>query len=67
MGEIAEDCYDRALDELEMLDHDPDYYGYGGRTDAPGYFPRYLTARRPAAKPTTADEFDDLDDLSELV
>lgn len=26
MGEIADDCYDRALDELENLDADPDYY-----------------------------------------
>ena len=30
MGEIADDCFNRAMDELEMLDMDPDYLSGGG-------------------------------------
>lgn len=55
MGEIAEDCYDRALDEMEMLDANPDYFceQYGG------YGPRYrFPARYTIA---SLDDFDDLD------
>lgn len=51
MGEIAEDCYDRAMAELEDLDRDPDYYGYQVRP-----WPVRRTPR-PAA---STDDFDDL-------
>ncbi len=71
MGEIADDCYDRALDELDRMDYDPDYYESGG-----GYglgfsysSPRYYPAARKVGK-GSADDFDALDppdDFSDLV
>lgn len=70
MGDIADDCYDRALSELEDLECDPDYYGYQCGplvNDADPWFPR---ARRSYAAPrpaTTLSDFDVLpDDCSDL-
>ncbi len=59
-GEIAEDCYDRALDESER--YDLDGYGYIDPWSARdlGFYSRPAPHR--AAKPS-ADDFDDLDDL----
>jgi hypothetical protein len=66
MGEIAEDCYDRAMEELDFgyLDYDPHYPCY----------PTFPTRRRAAPKTATVDDFEDLsaapkdpDDLSDLI
>jgi hypothetical protein len=73
MGEIAEDCYDRVLDELEMLAMAPGYFesdGYYGGPFINDAEPRIYGRRRPAV--ATAADFDDMseppsDDFSDLV
>lgn len=39
MGEIADDCYDRVLDEMEERDADPHWDGY----HSPRFYPRQQT------------------------
>lgn len=56
MGEIAEDCYDRALDELDMLAHDPDCYGGRGFDYARPSVHRAPFRQRVAS----VDDFDNL-------
>lgn len=69
MGEIAEDCYDRAMDELEMLDMDPDYFSGGG------YYPfggsmlsQPFGGQRPRRPAADLSDFETLeDDFSDLL
>lgn len=60
VGEIADDCYDRALDELER--YDLDEYGYidpWSRRDIGIY-------SRPARRAPVVTTLADFDDVSEL-
>lgn len=50
MGEIADDCYDRALDEMEARNGDPDWDGH----HSPRLYYRAAMAVKPPA-PKTVD------------
>lgn len=54
MGEIADDCYDRALDELEWMDPWDLYPAYPSNQSHPRRYPQ-----RKATVPDASD-FDDL-------
>lgn len=60
MGEIAEDCYDRAMDELDWLESDPEWFGfdYTYRFERPQPVPAMFSRR---VKVASADDFADLD------